>query len=105
MADFGDLEVGVRWLTNNPRIEPWLRPLRTLGGPRLVLYLLTAVVAATFLVLVYWRHSRFGTFDFDLGIYDQQVWQLSRGRGFMTVRGLHAFGLHANLGNLLFVPF
>jgi uncharacterized membrane protein len=101
----GDLEIASLWLTNIPRLQPWLRPLRTVGGPMLVLYFAMALMAVTFLVLVYWRHARFGTFDYDLGLYDQQMWQLSNGRGFMTVRGLHAFGHHANIAHLLLVPF
>jgi uncharacterized membrane protein len=42
-------------------------------------------------------HDRFGTYGFDLGIYDQGTWLLSRPRApFVTVRGLDLFGLHAS---------
>ena len=51
------------------------------------------------------RHELFGSFDYDLGMYDQGIWRLSHGAGFMTVRGMHVFGHHANIGYLLFVPF
>lgn len=70
--------------------------------------LAAAMCLAYFLVfwrLVWIRHEHFGTFDYDLGMYDQGIWQLAHGRGFMTVRGMHVFGHHANLGYLLFVPF
>ena len=59
-----------------------------------------------FIVLGARRHTHFGTFGFDLGIYDQGVWLLSRFRDpFVTVRGLDLFGHHMNLILLLFVPF
>ena len=51
------------------------------------------------------RHERFGTFDFDLGIYDQAVWLLAHGHGFDTVRGLGVFGNHVSLAFYLLVPF
>ena len=70
--------------------------------------LLTFVVVIgylwVFISLSYVRHHHFGSFDYDLGMYDHGIWQLSRGRGFMTVRGMHIFGHHANIGYLLFVP-
>ena len=47
-----------------------------------------------------------GTFGFDLGIYDQAIWLLSRLRDpFITVRGLEAFGHHVNVILLLLAPF
>ncbi|MEZ5322120.1 MAG: DUF2079 domain-containing protein [Microthrixaceae bacterium] len=80
---------------------PWLRR-------RLPFALTVALCLSYFVVfeqLVWLRHSHYGTFDYDLGMYDQGIWQLAHGRGFMTVRGMHVFGHHANLGYLLFVPF
>ncbi|HKZ19505.1 MAG TPA: DUF2079 domain-containing protein [Acidimicrobiia bacterium] len=50
-------------------------------------------------------HNNFWTFDYDLGIFDQAVWLLSRGEGFMTVRGLEVFGHHGSLAFYLLVPF
>ena len=59
-----------------------------------------------FITLGYRRHAHFGTFGFDLGIYDQGIWLLSRFKDpFVTVRGLDLFGHHMNVGLLLFVPF
>lgn len=55
-------------------------------------------------VLLHLRHARFGTFAFDLGIYDQATWLLSEGRTFMTVRGLHVFAHHASPALLLYAP-
>jgi uncharacterized membrane protein len=55
--------------------------------------------------LVIARHNNFYTFDYDLGIFDQAIWLLSRGSSFITIRGLEVFGHHANLGFVLLVPF
>ena len=53
-----------------------------------------------------WRQqSNFGTFGFDMGIYDQAIWLLSRFKDpFVTVRGLEYFGHHVNPITVLFVP-
>jgi uncharacterized membrane protein len=64
-----------------------------------------AVWVITFSVLVYLKHDRFASVDFDMGIHDQSVWLLSHFRGFLTVRGLQVFGHHATPGYFLFVPF
>jgi uncharacterized membrane protein len=59
---------------------------------------------ATFAFLVVRRHDRFWDVDFDMGIQDQAVWLLARGRGFVTVRGLQVFGHHATPGYFLLAP-
>lgn len=56
------------------------------------------------------RHQRFATYDYDLGIFDQNVWLLSRGQvfgegAFISVRGLHIWGHHVEPALALFVPF
>lgn len=51
------------------------------------------------------NHRNFGTWAFDMGIYDQGFWLLSRGKAFITVRGIHLWGHHINLVAVLFVPF
>ncbi len=56
-------------------------------------------------MLVWRRHELYGTIDFDLGIHDQSIWQLSHGHWFTTVRGLPIFGHHATFGYFLLVPF
>src|SRR5207253_2465083 len=64
-----------------------------------------AVWSATFIVLGWMRHDHFATFGFDLGIYDQGIWLLSRFKDpFITIRGLEFFGHHMNPALLLFVP-
>lgn len=54
-----------------------------------------------------WRQqSNFGTFGFDMGIYDQGIYLVSRFQEpFLTVRGLNYFGHHVNILTLIFVPF
>lgn len=74
--------------------------------PAAVLAVLCAAYAVTFGVLTWQQHANYGTFGFDLGIYDQGIWLLSRARDpFVTVRGLAYFGHHVNLITLVFVPF
>src|SRR5262245_48250739 len=75
------------------------------SAPIVVLGLGIAVWVATFSVLVYLKHDRFASVDFDMGIHDQSVWLLAHFRGFLTVRGLQVFGHHATPGYALFVPF
>ncbi|HEX6595325.1 MAG TPA: DUF2079 domain-containing protein [Acidimicrobiales bacterium] len=73
-----------------------------------VRWILAGMVVVWFLVFFYLcklRHDRFGTFAFDLGTYDQGVWQLAHGRQFVTVRGLNILGHHMNLVLLLIAPF
>src|SRR4029078_6042189 len=51
------------------------------------------------------HHNNFGTWSYDMGIYDQVLWLLSRGgQSFMTVRGMEFWGHHLNLVVLGYVP-
>jgi uncharacterized membrane protein len=66
---------------------------------------MVALYAGVFGFLVYRQQSNFGTFGFDIGIHDQGIWLISRGRSpFVTVRGLDYFAHHVNLISLVFVP-
>lgn len=75
--------------------------------PAAVLTLVGAVGFAVLFGRLGVRHHRsFGTWSFDMGIYDQAFWLVSRGgQSFMTVRGLEFWGHHVNLIALVFVPF
>ena len=73
--------------------------------PQFMLIVLVVWYLAVFEHLVWQRQANYGTFDYDLGMYDQAVWLLAHGRQFMTVRGMDVFGQHANFGFILFVPF
>lgn len=97
-----------------PEDEPAERPTRAnrlvslvrgWGLPEGVLAVLVAVWTFEFVRLPMLRYDRFGTFGFDLGIYDQGTWLLSRFHDpFVTIRGLELFGHHANVFLLLLVP-
>ena len=64
-----------------------------------------AVFVLVFVAATWTVHDRFGTYGFDLGIYDQATWLLSRGRApFVTVRGLDLFGQHAAYIMVLVAP-
>ena len=81
----------------------WVRrrdPVRwVLGG-------MIAIWSVVFTYLGWLRYTRFTTFGYDLGIYDQGIWLLSRfADPFVTVKGLDLFGHHTNLILLAFVPF
>lgn len=50
-------------------------------------------------------HLGLGTFAYDVGLYDQGVWLLSRGEApFVTLMGRNLFGDHASLVLLFLVP-
>jgi len=78
--------------------------IRSASPAALVLGALMVVWIATFAVLVVRRHDRFWDVDLDMGLYDQAVWLVAHGRGFITVRGLPVFGHHASFGLALFAP-
>ncbi len=92
-----------------PPITPLERLRRLAGGTGVsegVLALLIALWSTEFISLSALRYERFGTFGFDLGIYDQGTWLLSRAKDpFVTIRGLELFGHHANIFLLALVPF
>jgi uncharacterized membrane protein len=79
-----------------------------LPGPTLcavALGLALAVFVVTFTRATWTMHERFGTYGFDLGIYDQGTWLLSRLRApFVTIRGLDLFGQHASYILVLVAP-
>jgi uncharacterized membrane protein len=79
-----------------------------ISGPglcALALGLTLAVFVVAFVATTWTVHERFGTYGFDLGIYDQATWLLSRGRApFVTVRGLDLLGQHAAYIMVLVAP-
>jgi uncharacterized membrane protein len=78
----------------------WRDPVRWVLGAMVVGW------SGVFITLGWLRQQRFATFSFDLGIYDQAVWLLSRFHDpFVTVRGLEFFGHHVNPILLVLVPF
>jgi uncharacterized membrane protein len=80
--------------------------LARVGPPEVTLAVLVLAWIITFIRLPQLRHNNYGTFGFDLGIYDQGTWLLSQFKDpFVTIRGLEIFGHHANFILLFFVPF
>ncbi len=64
--------------------------------------LLTIGVAATWAGVVGWfslaLHARYATATYDLGLFDQWLWLISRGRpAYSTGAGVHALGDHTSL--------
>lgn len=86
-----------------PALVSYLR--RPVAGPATALGALVAIYIGVFGDLTYRQQSNFGTFGFDMGIYDQAIWLLAHFKTpFDTIRGLNYFGQHVNLVTLLFVP-
>jgi uncharacterized membrane protein len=85
-----------------------LRALTRLEGETLCQIVLGVVIAGfvvAFVTQTWSLHQHFGTYGFDLGIYDQGTWLLSRLRSpFVTVRGLSLFGDHASYILALVAP-
>src|SRR5688572_29120536 len=66
---------------------------------------MVGLYVAVFGTLTWHQQANYGTFGFDMGIYDQGVWLLANGETpFITVRGLHLFGHHVNPILFLLVP-
>src|SRR5919198_3318542 len=86
--------------------RPRWRWLRAGITPVIVLGILVGAYVVVFGRLTWAQQSNFGTFGFDMGIYDQGIWLLSRFKTpFDTVRGLNYFAHHVNLITVAFVPF
>lgn len=74
--------------------------------PLLVLAGLIGLYMIVFGTLTWRQQSNFGTFGFDHGIFDQEVWLMSRGFDhFLTTRGLTIWANHINPILYLLVPF
>jgi len=90
---------------NPPSEEPMIARIWQLA-PQFILAVVISAYILVFGFLTWNQQSNFGTFGFDMGIYDQGIWLLSRFENpFITVRGLPYFGHHANFSTLLLVPF
>lgn len=90
------------------RAGTWLTRTTRLDAARLCALTLAVVLVgwvAAFVWQTWTVHARFGTYGFDVGIFDQGVWLLSRLQDpFVTVRGLPLFGDHASFILLLAAP-
>jgi len=77
---------------------------RRLGAPALLLIGAMLVFFVVMGRLIWLRHSRYGTFDFDLGHHDQAIWLLSQGKGFITVSGMPVLGHHFTVAYFAVAP-
>jgi len=98
---------GLREIRGDASREPlyvtYLRLPR--AGPVTALVALMLLYIAVFGTLTYQQQSNYGTYGFDMGIYDQGIWLISHFQSpFVTIRGLDYFGHHVNIITLLFVP-
>jgi uncharacterized membrane protein len=74
--------------------------------PRCLLLGFVSSFALVYGPLVHLRQDRFGSFSFDMAIFDQATWLIAQGdRLFMSIRGLDVLGHHANMGLWLVAPF
>ena len=94
-------------LEMTPHVSPvyvsYLRLPR--AGPVTALVAMMLGYIAVFGTLTYQQQSNYGTYGFDMGIYDQGIWLVSHFKSpFVTIRGLDYFGHHVNIITLLFVP-
>jgi uncharacterized membrane protein len=89
--------------TREPLYVSFLRLPR--AGPVTALVVLMVGYIAVFGTLTYQQQANYGTYGFDMGIYDQGIWLVSHFKNpFVTIRGLDYFGHHVNIITLLFVP-
>lgn len=76
-------------------VRPLLAGLAGERAARAVTLLAMALFAGGVGGLAVFRHARFASYSFDLGIYEQALWLISRGEvPFVTVRGVHVLGDH-----------
>jgi uncharacterized membrane protein len=99
LDDTGDLEASTEEpprpsIVERLRVEPALA----------VLVLAMLVWFAVFGTLIWQRHARYATFDFDLGHHDQAIWLLAHGKGFITVSGMPVLGHHFTLAYFALAP-
>ncbi len=88
------------------RLERWGEQVRTIHPAAWLTAAGALLFALIFGKLGVQHQDNFGTWSYDMGIYDQGFWLVSRGgQSFMTVRGLEFWGQHVNLIVVAFVPF
>lgn len=81
-------------------------PARISVRPAYVVAALVAFYVVVFGVLTWKQQANYGTFGFDHGIFDQEVWLTSRFKDpFLTTRGLNMWGNHVNPIIVVLVPF
>jgi len=98
------VDTGTAGPEREPALVHYLR--RPLAGPVTALAALMLVYIVVFGTLTYRQQSNFGTFGFDMGIYDQAIWLMAHFKApFVTIRGLNYFGNNVDPITVLFIPF
>ena len=91
------------------RLADWtyraVERLRRIHPAAWLTFLAAVLFATLFGGLGVVNHRNYGTWSYDMGIYDQGFWLVSRGHQFMTVRGMNFWGHHFNLIAFAFAPF
>ncbi len=102
-ADFDDDPTGEITIG---RVERWVERVSTVHPAAWFTGAGALLFALVFGKLGIEHHRNFGTWSYDMGIYDQGFWLVSRGgQSFMTVRGMEFWGHHLNLIVVAFAPF
>ncbi len=107
LRPFRKLWPGLRGRRGDRRRDPFYLRFLELprAGPVSLLVAMMVAYVAVFGTLTYQQQSNYGTYGFDMGIYDQGIWLVSHFHNpFVTIRGLDYFGHHVNIITLLFVP-
>jgi uncharacterized membrane protein len=87
-------------------VGPGVERLRAVHAAAACVAAMTLAWVVLFGRLAVQNHRNFGTWSYDMGIYDQGFWLVSQGGNtFMTVRGLDFWGHHLNLIAFAFAPF
>lgn len=86
-------------------VKTQVRRLRTVNAWTWAVLVLCVAHATWMSWLQVEVHRGLGTFAYDVGLYDQGLWLLSRGEApFVTLMGRNLFGDHASLILILLVP-
>jgi uncharacterized membrane protein len=95
-------------------LAPWVQPTylrmqrvaRRWARPEIALAAMIIFYAVVFGRLTWFQQSHYGTFDYDMGIFDQEIWLAAHHLNpFMTIRGLDMWANHVNPIIYLLVPF
>jgi len=108
----------LRWVDLG--LAPWVEPAyhgvkRLAGGvrrrmrwfrPWIALAAMVLAYAGIFGRLTWLQQSNYGTADYDMGIFDQEIWLAAHHLNpFLTIRGLNMWANHVNPVIYLLVPF
>ena len=100
-----------RWLRRLDGVPDRMTPLtlepRPLWRrPEAALAVMVAAYVGLFGWLTWLQQSNFATYDFDMGVFDQEVWLAAHHLNpFITIRGLNMWANHVNPIVYLLVPF